>query len=330
LSSFFPNRAEVTSLRFLIPMPGLVLRFLASGLLFTAGCRYYCLLEPGSLQYLGLGMILAGHLPLWVRTVTTAPGGATPKHEDTWVPVEDTWLERVTGYEQRGERWDTTPWDISNRRGKVILVLLLALWAGIPYVLSLFLGSPALGRVSQAMAFLLVPLWFNGMRTIWHPSELRKKGDALAVARASVEESAEGDFEFVPMLALRRGARGNYPVDARLMLRPAREDPPGFLGVQFQVSINSVRGTDYPYFYAVILGREGFRLPEAKGRRDIHGVDLVFEPGEKEGVRFLVVRQHADTGGGWHTEPEHIHVIAQEGLRLGSEAAAGSGREASA
>jgi hypothetical protein len=115
-------------------------------------------------------------------------------------------------------------------------------------------------------------------------------------------------------------AEGNYTVDARMMLRPAREDPSGFLGVQFQVSINSVRGTDYPYFYAVILGRGGFRLPKTKGRKEVDRVDLVFEPGEKEGVRFLVVRQHADTGGGWHTEPEDIRVIANEGLRLAREA----------
>ncbi len=311
-------------------MPGLLARFSTSGLLLLAGCSLSCLAGSTFLQHLGLGMILAGHLPLWVRTVTTAPGGATPKHEDTWVPVEDAWLERVTGYERRGERWDTTPWDISNRGGAFTLAALLIVCAGIPYVLSMSLESPTLGRMSRAVLFFLVPLWFNGMRTVWNPSELRKKGEALAVARAAVEETAKGDFEFVPMLALRQGARGSYPVDARLMLRPALEDPSGFLGVQFQVSINSVKGKDYPYFYAVVLGRGKFRLPQVRGRRSVHDVDLVFELGEKEEVRFLVIRQHADTGGGWHTEPEHVRIIAREALRLGRDARAGNSGEASA
>ena len=70
----------------------------------------------------------------------------------------------------------------------------------------------------------------------------------------------------MPTLALREGRRGKYPVDARLMLRPAREDATGFLGVQVQVALNNVQGTDYPYLYAVVLGKDAFRLPKAEPR----------------------------------------------------------------
>ncbi len=308
-------------------MPGLSARFATAGLFFLGGSILSCLSGSTVIQYLGLGIILAGHLPLWVHAVTSAPGGATPKHEDSWVPTEDAWLERVTAHERRGERWDTTPWDISNRWGRMTLAVLLAVCAGIPYVLSLSLESESLGRMSCAVLFLLVPLWFNGMRTIWNPSELRKKGAALEVARAAVDEMVKGEFDVVPMLALRRGTRGNYPVDARLMLRPAQEDQSGFLGIQFQVSINSVKGTDYPYGYAVVLGRGNFRLPQLRGRKSVRGVDLVFERGEKDGVRFLVIRQYADRGGGWHTEPEQVRAIALEAVTLGRAAHAESGGE---
>ena len=80
--------------------------------------------------------------------------------------------------------------------------------------------------------------------------------------------------------------------------------------VQVQVALNNVQGTDYPYLYCVVLGKQGFRLPP-RGRRHRGHLDLVYERGDGEGVSFLVIRQHADKAGGWHTEPEHISEIAR-------------------
>jgi hypothetical protein len=326
LRRIFPTPAEASTLRFLIPLGGLGRRLVLAGVLFAAGFSLSCLGGGVLVQRLGLAILLAGHLPLWVRTVTTSPGGATPAHEEVWAPVEDAWLERVVAHERRGERWDTTPWDVTNLQGKIVLGGLLLLLAVIPYQAGLRLGVEILHRAGATMPFLLVPLWFNGMRTVWNPSELRLKGEALATARREVEGRVEGLFDLVPTLALRQGARGSYPVDARLMLRPAQEDGSGFLGIQFQVSINSVKGTDYPYFYAVVLGRGDYRLPQRPPARSVEGTSLVYEQGEKEGVRFLVIRQHADRQGGWHTAPEQIRTIAAEALRLGAPPRPPSGR----
>ncbi len=174
--------------------------------------------------------------------------------------------------------------------------------------------------MAVAAPLLVVPLWLNGMRTTWNPSELRKKGEALAVARAALEEAAGKDFDLVPLLALREGRRGHYPVDARLMARPAREDASGFLGVQVQVAMNNVKGTDYPYLYAVVLGKGDFRFPKGPDRERLLGLDLVTEAGESEGVRYRVVRQHADTSGGWHTEPDHIRGIVAAALERARQA----------
>ena len=48
-------------------------------------------------------------------------------------------------------------------------------------------------------------------------------------------------------------------------------------------------------------------------------LDVVFERDESEGVRFLVVRQHADRNGGWHTEPEHIRPLVAAALEKARE-----------
>jgi hypothetical protein len=318
LTPLFPTAAEAAGLRFLLPVGDIRARLLAASALFVLGLSIWSL-GPLPSAIVGLVLVLAGHLPLWVRTQTTAPGGATPKHEDVWAPVEDDWLKRVEELEKHGERWDTTPWDISNGVGCLSLVGVLLALAIAAFALGAVFGPDVLFRVAVGAPVVVLPLWLNGMRSTWNPSELRKKGEALAVARAALEEDAGKEFDLVPLLALREGRRGQYPVDARLMARPAHEDASGFLGVQVQVAMNNVRGTDYPYLYAVILGKGDFRFPKATGRKSGLGTSLVSETGQSEGVRYEVVRQHADESGGWHTEPSHIRLIVSAALQRARE-----------
>jgi hypothetical protein len=89
LTSLFPTTSEAAGLRFLLPVGGLRSRFLASGALFAVGLALWCL-GSGPPAVAGLSLLLAGHLPLWVRTQTTSPGGATPQHEDVWAPSRTT------------------------------------------------------------------------------------------------------------------------------------------------------------------------------------------------------------------------------------------------
>ncbi|HVO09817.1 MAG TPA: hypothetical protein VMX54_03600 [Vicinamibacteria bacterium] len=315
----WPTTAEAATLRFLLPVASLRTRLLAAIGSVTLGVCLWSLL-PLSFAPVGLLLVLAGHLLLWVRTQTTAPGGATPQHEDLWAPVEDDWLQRVDALEKSGERWDVTPWDVSNVTGCLgLLCLLGALAAGVV----LAAGALDLGvalRLAAGGVVLFVPLWLNGMRTTWNPSELRKKGEALAAARETATGLSRGEFDVVPTLALREGRRGKYPVDARLMLRPRHEDASGFLGVQLQVAMNNVQGTDYPYLYAVVLGKESFRFPDFPRERTVGAVRLVYERGQDKGVRFLVVRQHADEAGGWHTPPDVIAGIVAAALELARSA----------
>lgn len=318
MSRLWPTVAEASTLHFLVPVRDLRARVLVAGALFATGIAAWCLL-PVPVGLLGLPLLLAGHLFLWVRRQTNAPGGATPKHEEVWAPVEDEWLERVVALERRGEAWDATPWDITSGRGCLTLLLALGLLLAAAAAAGARVGPEPALLLLVALPLLVVPLWLNGIRTTWNPSELRKKGEALAVACEVA--AAATDFEPVPMLALREGRRGKYPVDARLMLRPASDDGAGFLGVQVQVALNNVQGTDYPYLYAVVLGKTPFDLPPAKGRHRRRGdVEFVFERGRDGEVDYLVIRQNADTSGGWHTEPGQIREIVTVALEEGRTA----------
>ncbi len=309
---FWPTPAEAESLKFLLPLPSLNARYLAAGGAFATGLAILCL-APSPFAYLGLLVVLLGHLPLWVRRQTNAPGGATPDHEEVWAPTEEDWTSRIAELERQGKAWDASPWDVTCWRGFGTLFAFAVLIAVAVLMVGAVLGFDAALRFGPGAAALLLPLWLNGIRTTWNPSELRLKGEALDQARQAIAGQVEGELDVVPFLALREGKRGKYPVDAKMMLRPAEDDGTGFLGVQVQVAMNNVQGTDYPYLYCVVLGKEGFELPRARRRHRRAGgeVELVTERGRGDGVSYLVIRQHADRAGGWHTEPEHIHEIVR-------------------
>jgi len=325
-SRLLPSAAEGALLQFAGGSWGARRRLLVAAGLFLAGAVAWALL-PVPIAPVGLFLVLAGHALLWVRSQTTAPGGATPRHEEIWAPVEEGWFDRVQSLEERASRWDASPFDLTSPRGLGLLFLLLATIGAGAIVCRVELGFDAGFRLAVGAAVLLVPFWGNGIRTTWNPSELEKKGASLETARAAFADDGGSDFDPVPMLALREGRRGKYPVDAKLMLRPAADDGSGFLGVQIQVAMNSVQGTDYPYLYAVVLGKDDpdhpFRLPAPaeEKRSSIRGVRrLVYESGQGDGARYLVIRQHADTRGGWHTDDAAIGRIVARALTLGREA----------
>jgi len=314
--SVWPTPGELASLRFLLPIGGMRIRLALAAGCFVLGLALW-VFAPVPVVFLGLGLVLLGHLPLWVRTQSTAPGGATPFHEEVWAPVEDDWMERVRDLEKRGEKWDASPWDVSSGRGCLGCLGVLGLAALGFFGAGVLFGNQTAVRVAGGVGALLLPVWLNGMRSVWNPSELRLKGEALADARKVAEREAEDELEPVPLLALREGRRGKYPVDARLMLRPVDDDGSGFIGVQVQVALNNVKGKDYPYLYCVVLGKEGFRLPPSRSAYVPDGctIRIVYELGAGDDVEYLVVRRHADKQGGWHTRSNDVRQIVEVALR---------------
>jgi hypothetical protein len=316
LGVFVPTKGERASLAFLVGGEGppggggsgyWVRYGLAAGL-FGLGAWVWL---STAVAPLGLVLVLVGHLPLWVRPQRLAPGGATPVHEEVWAPVEEGWYERIVRHEQAGARWDATPWDVTNGLG--CLTLLGA--AGVLGVVTVVASAGEAEVQAQLLALfavLFVPVWLNGWRHRWNASELRLKGKALEVALAAARTS-HAWFEPVPLLALREGRRGRYPVDARLMLRPKGAAEGSFLGVQVQVTLNTVNGVRYPYLYCVVLAKAGYRFPSIR-----KGDGLVTEQETKEGVSYVVIRQHADNSGGWHTKDGDIARIVGAAMDLGA------------
>lgn len=78
--------------------------------------------------------------------------------------------------------------------------------------------------------------------------------------------------------------------------------PDYFLGVQVQVSINTVEGTDYPYLYCVILAKSGAGLATLKtDDMDIPLQRITLENQVSGDVDVLVVRQTTSANSGYDT-----------------------------
>ncbi|MBP6963544.1 MAG: hypothetical protein KBC96_03965 [Armatimonadetes bacterium] len=182
---------------------------------------------------------------------------------------------------------------------------------------------------------VFVPIWFAGGISAWEPPELPRKAKYLLDIHRSYK--LEPELEFAPSLHVQKKDDRAIPTDARLMIK-FRGAPKEFLGVQVQISLNSVQGTNYPYCYAVILAKKEFglvrRAQEYLKDGDQTGLlglfksendrkemahqkfaDSIVETESQTDVDVVVIRQ-VTVGRGYHTTEEQAIGVVSDALDL--------------
>ncbi|RMF74946.1 MAG: hypothetical protein D6744_14000, partial [Planctomycetota bacterium] len=158
-------------------------------------------------------------------------------------------------------------------------------------------------------AVLLLPHFVTGTRRGWRPTALRERIESLEIALRVIESFEYPACQIQPMLHVVGGER-KTPTDARVFIR-FPDAPESFLGLQFQVSINNVKGTNYPYLYAVIVARPEFGLMRHLSTIDRHCQRLLVEPGDESDVDVVVIRQKTTKTSGYHTNATAVRRIAR-------------------
>ncbi len=307
--ALFPDANERSYLVFLIGKGHFGLRYLIAAALFVLG---FWLSLAGACLPLGLGLILIGHLPLWVKRQKLAPAPVDPLEDPVWAPSDPDWHAQIEERLAAGKKWDQSFWDITSPLAIITLLLLgLVGFFVFAFGVAIFDGMAWLPFTLAAIC-LWAPLFINGTKAPWHPNQLMIKARALAPVTGLVNESHPERYDVVPLLGLMEGARGQYPVDARVMLRPKAGGDEGFLGVQVQCTLNSVQGKNYPYVYCVVLAKPGYPLKEPSRAP----AKVVIEPGSGDDVHYLVVRQYADRRGGWHTPEASVALLLSTALDI--------------
>ena len=177
------------------------------------------------------------------------------------------------------------------------------------------------GLIVCLALLLLVPHWVTGIRSILRKPKLLVRVDAI---KAVLDGAADAlrPHEVSLMMQLRGGADATrLPEDVKFKVDPAGHHP-DFLGLYGQVVINDVQGTSHPYFYVVLVAKNGYRLPAATTRFR-PPQNTVVESKHQDQVEVLVVRQRPSKTSGYETKDEVAVAILEAGLGLAEQVAQG-------
>lgn len=300
-------------------------------------------LEVGFSFWAGLAVLLAASLFGMVQGYDATPRIAGVEKWERVTPDEYTKIKLKA---DQLKRWDEDMFDITNTTGALVFVAGVILCVGIYLVLAGTFGFPVgyCNLVGLNAAVLIAPLWFTGVKEYLRKDRLIIKINLLeGVMRALTPLS---EVQVFPMLALAETSEGKQdPEDARLLINLVGA-PAAFYGVQVQISINGVKGQDFPYLYCVLIAKAGSGLLEGYERfldkpsessgmiSDFFmrlvdpGQKLVYEAQKNPDADILVIRQLAEKNRGYSTGQKEADAIISASLEMAKKLIGGKGPDA--
>ena len=271
-------------------------------------------------------VILCGNCLLLVRGYDLRPSHLGS--DIRWERTTEEQFRQVDRLVRSVKRWDESITDISCTSG---LLALLALGGACGYITVWLMDQPG-GEVWAVMfaadaAVLILPHWVTGMRRGWRPVSLEQQVNAINVALEQVRKFPAPPCQIQRMFGVSGKKEQNVPVGARAFIA-FPEGPENFLGLQFQVSINEVKGTQYPYLYAVLVARHEFAMlkqPAALEAGKRAGRQLTVETKREKDVDVIVIRRKTTKTSGYHTQPRHIAEIVAASWQTSAALVEGKG-----
>lgn len=281
----------------------------------------------------GFVLVALGSLMGMVKGYNAAPEFAGG--EGRWERVTPDEYRKIAEKAALLEKWDRDVFDITSRRGAALLLLVALFCFGFFSVVFFNFGSDAAACFAADAAVVFLSQWFSGTRQYLKLDRLLIKIKLLENAMATLADPSA--FQVFPMLLLKKTKEGkDVPADARLMIKLPGA-PAEFYGVQTQVSINSIQGTDYPYLYCVLVAKKGVdllgnykaftqdfdplpgvitQLASMLKLRVPGNSSVIFEPSSDGDVEVLVVRQFTTRTGGYHTDEAQAAGVVRTALGL--------------
>lgn len=166
-------------------------------------------------------------------------------------------------------------------------------------------AKPGVGFLVVNAAIMLAPFWITGVRRFLKNDRLVLKAQMLVAIEEQFKQAApaEGEeFQYQLLTDTALDGKSEVPRDVKAMVH-FKKASPDFLGLQMQININSVQGSDYPYFYCVLVAKESFegfrnKLVDSSPR------EIVVENKSQNDVNVIVIRQRTTRNSGYHTKPK--------------------------
>lgn len=242
-------------------------------------------------------------------------------NKEKWVQVTIDEFKKIKTKGKELRKWDTDAFDITNSLGGCLFFIIAGIVVFVWFILKMeFEGSNLSFYFIIDSIIIFAPQWFSATRDYL-------KNDQLIVKIGLLEEiikylSSRSDIQVSPMLEIRESkeGKGNVPTDARLLVR-IQNAPDSFLGLQVQVSINSVQGHDYPYLYCVLIAKKGQgflnRDDIIKGNKKFlkgEAKKVIFENTTSPDAEVLVIRQFTTETSGYHTDTKNAKSIVDAAI----------------
>ena len=260
----------------------------------------------------GVIFILGGNLLLIVKGYDNRV--ATGKFEPAaaWEKVNKSKFYEVERLDRAMKKWDRSALDITNKLGLFVLAVIAAvIW--IVYMLGETSADRTLTIIAWDAGLLLIPHWITGIRSILTKPDLVLKVNAFKTLLNEKKHPwlAGYEVDYYMMLA---GEQTKIPEDVKVRIN-IKDQHKDFLGLYGQIVINKVNGTSYPYFYVVLVARQGFGLKEAfQALTPPGGVTKEYKI-DKD-VEVLVIRQTTTKTSGYHTNNKKMTLILKAGIGL--------------
>jgi len=204
----------------------------------------------------------------------------------------------------------------SKNAGCLVVALVLFIFGicfGMP-ILPLLINLPFGFLATLVNAIILFGgLALSGRKTAWMPQALDIKAGIVKRMLSSSLIKGDPNIQAIPYLEIGETKEGSFPNDTRLLVR-FKDAPKDFIGLQGQISINSVKGRPYPYFYVVLIAKHSFNLLEKFGKRSFD--KLVVERKKTGEVDVIVVRQRTTKTSGYHTNVKVQDYTLKTGLKV--------------
>jgi len=262
----------------------------------------------------GLVLILIGNRFLFVRGFDNRVNFGAYSPASAWERVDRAKVREIEELIKQMKKWDRSWLDVSNRLG---CFPVFAILAGVVLVGIYALAEENAVALILALdaAVLLVPHWFTGQRSIITQPNLVMKTKLIEKLLQDVDGLL--DQHQTEYFMLLQG--GKVPEDVKFRVK-LRGQHPDFLGFYGQIVTNDVSGTSYPYFYVVLVAKQGYGLQKHfNGYTPSKNITKEFKP--QGDVEVFVIRQTTTKTSGYHTKDKDIRRIFLEGLEVAEKAA---------
>jgi hypothetical protein len=236
-----------------------------------------------------------------------------------WENVGASKLEEFLNLDKKIKKWDRSSMDISNALGFFTFLIVAAVLV-ILFLISQAESNKALEILSINGAVLLIPFWITGVRSKYRILKAVQKIKLILKLLSKEESQAKlkpHDVDYYFLMGGEKEAKAPVDVKFRVNIKNRHED---FLGLYGQIVLNYVQSTSYPYFYMVLVAKQGFGLDHVY-KNYSPTPPIIKEYKKQSDVEVLVIRQRTTRKSGYNTKDKQVLKIFLEGLQVAEQAA---------